>query len=49
VLLAWTAAAEMPRLNLADALALVVVVRGDRRYERAAARWLARYVLETPM
>ncbi len=46
---AWSAAAELPRLDLADALALcLLLVDTDRsRYERAIARWHGRFCLET--
>jgi hypothetical protein len=45
---ALAVAAELPRLDLADALALVLVLTADPgRFDRAAARWVARYVLET--
>jgi hypothetical protein len=49
-LLVTGAAAELPRLSLADALAVTLVLSADdrRRYERAAARWTARLCLETP-
>jgi hypothetical protein len=46
-LLAWAAAAELPHVNLEDALALVLVLRGNARYSRAAARWIARLTLES--
>ena len=42
---AWAAAAGLPQLTLADALALSLLVR-DRephRYDRVAVRWLARF------
>ena len=44
------AAAELPRVDLADALAICLIMgaQDDRRYERAAIRWLARLVLERP-
>jgi hypothetical protein len=45
--LAWAAAAELPAIDLADALALCLVAAGDpERYGRAAARWHARYCTE---
>jgi hypothetical protein len=46
--IATAAAAELPRLGLADALALVLLYRdGDRRrFERAAVRWHGRLCLE---
>lgn len=49
-LLVAGAAAELPRLTLADALAVTLVLAGEPgpRFERAAARWTARLCLETP-
>jgi hypothetical protein len=45
--LAMEAARELNHVTLEDALGLCLVMRGDRRrYERAAARWLARYHAE---
>jgi hypothetical protein len=43
------AAAELPRVGLADAAAICALLADAEpgRYERAAARWLARYCLET--
>jgi hypothetical protein len=43
------AAAEMPRVELADALALTLLLRDKERarFERAALRWHARYCAET--
>jgi hypothetical protein len=45
-----TAAAELPRVDLGDALAVCVAIRRAEpsRFERAALRWLARYCLERP-
>ncbi len=45
---AWTAAAELERVPLADALALcLLLVHSDRpRYERAALRWHTRLCRE---
>jgi hypothetical protein len=42
------AAAELPRVDLADALAVCVAIRRAEpgRFERAALRWLARFCLE---
>jgi hypothetical protein len=42
------AAAERPRVDLGDALAVCVAIRtaDSERYERAALRWFARYCLE---
>jgi hypothetical protein len=44
------AAAELPYIDLGDALAICLAMgaAGDERYDRAAARWLARLVLERP-
>jgi hypothetical protein len=44
------AAAELPEVNLADALAICVLMglRDDVSYERAATKWLARLALERP-
>jgi len=44
------AAAELPAVDLADALAicLLMSMRDDERFERAAVRWLARLALERP-
>jgi hypothetical protein len=38
------------RVNLVDALAVVLLMadRGDDAFERAATRWLARFILERP-
>ena len=42
------AAAELPRLSLDDALRVLVVMaeKGDRRFERAAARFAGRVTVE---
>jgi hypothetical protein len=41
------AARELRQLNLEDALGLCLLLRKDtRRYQRATARWLARYQAE---
>ena len=42
------AAAELPRVDLSDALAVCVVIRQaePERFQRAALRWLARFCLE---
>jgi hypothetical protein len=47
-LIATAAAAELPRVSLAEALGLVLVYRdaGDRRFERSAVRWHGRLCLE---
>jgi len=45
------AAAELGhQVNLVDALSIVLVMadHGDRRYDRAAAKWLARLAYERP-
>lgn len=45
--LAMQAARELNHVTLEDALGLCLVMRSDgRRYQRAAARWLARYHAE---
>jgi hypothetical protein len=48
LLLIRAAAAEMPRINLDDALAIlpVIAVKEPHRYDRAACRWAARFALE---
>ena len=42
------AAAELPRVDLRDALAVCMAIRDaePERFERAALRWLARYAVE---
>lgn len=42
------AAAELPQVDLVDALhvCLLMSAQADARYDRAAARWLARFALE---
>ena len=47
--IAWTAALELDRIDLQDALALVLLVVGEPRYPRAAARWLGRVCTELPV
>jgi hypothetical protein len=47
-LLAWTAAAEVDRVPLEDALLLVLLVVDEPRYPGAAVRWLGRLCLEQP-
>jgi hypothetical protein len=44
------AALELPYVNLADALAICLLMRrqDDGHFERAAVRWLARLSLECP-
>ena len=48
--LVLSAAAELPRLGLADALEVLLLIadQDPPRYERAAARWLGRLALERP-
>jgi len=43
-----TAAAELPQINLDDALRICLVIRErePRSFDRAACRWLARYAVE---
>ena len=45
-----SAAIELPRINLADALAIVLLMAADEdpAYERAATRWLTRLASERP-
>jgi hypothetical protein len=45
---AWAPAHELGRLGLADALALCLLLREQQPslWERAAARWAARFALE---
>jgi hypothetical protein len=42
------AAAELPQVDLVDALAVCMAIRDaePQRFERAALRWLARYAVE---
>jgi hypothetical protein len=44
------AAAELPRVELDDALSICLLIseQDTERYERAAVRWLARLSLEVP-
>ena len=44
------AARELGTVSLADALALTLLTRevGDDRWPRAAARWLGRFIVESP-
>jgi len=47
--IALAAAAELPRVDLADALALCLLLRDDgKRFERAIVRWHGRFCLEVP-
>lgn len=45
-----SAAAELPRVGVDDALAILIVLAqvGDPRFDRAAARWVGRLLTETP-
>jgi len=45
-----SAASELPAIDLDDALAVCAVMArtGDPAFDRAAARWAARYCLERP-
>jgi hypothetical protein len=47
---AVAAARELPQLSLGDALELTVLIarKDARRFQRAAARWLLRYLEEHP-
>jgi hypothetical protein len=47
---AWAAASELSYIGLEDALALCILTaeRQPARFERAAARWIARYLEEEP-
>ena len=47
--IAWNAATELEHIDLQDALALVLLVVDEPRFARAAARWLGRLCLETPI
>ena len=44
------AAAELPRVDLGDALSVCMAIRDSEpeRFERAALRWLARFCVERP-
>lgn len=44
------AAAELPRIGLDDALVILALLAdtGDPRFDRAAARWIGRLLVETP-
>lgn len=50
LLLIQTAAAELPQVDLADALSICLIMgaQHDPRFDRAATRWLARLVCERP-
>ena len=44
---AYAAASELPRVELADALALTLLLSDQRElFERASVRWVARFVME---
>ena len=47
---ATMAAHELEQVSLADALALTLLTAevGDDRWPRAAARWLGRFIIESP-
>lgn len=42
------AAAELPQINLSDALQVCLVMREHPSYERAVVRWLGRLATEVP-
>lgn len=48
--LVQAAALELPAVDLADALAILLLMGSsdDERFDRAATRWLARFALERP-
>jgi len=48
--LVYTAAAELPTINLHDALAITLLIelQDNDRYDRAVVRWLGRFALEVP-
>lgn len=48
--LVYAAAAELPSVNLNDALAITLLIEEQDagRYDRAVVRWLARFALEVP-
>lgn len=48
-MLAWAAAHELPRLELHDALELVLLLgrAGDANFQRACARWTSNYAQRT--
>jgi hypothetical protein len=47
---AYAAATELPRVELADALALTLLLSAERGnlFEKACARWIGRFALEVP-
>jgi hypothetical protein len=48
--LVYAAAAELPTINLHDALAITLLIEAqdNDRYDRAVVRWLGRFALEVP-
>lgn len=44
------AAAELPWINLSDSLEILTLMaqEGDPRFDKAAARWVGRLLIETP-
>jgi hypothetical protein len=50
MLLVEMAAREMPRVDLEDALRIVLLMErsDDQRFDRAAARWFGRLIAEAP-
>jgi hypothetical protein len=50
-LLAWSLAADLPKVPLADALSLLLLARDQQpwRFEAAAPRWHARVCSEAPL
>ncbi len=50
LVLVEAAAAELPRIGLDDALTILALLAdaGDPRFDRAAARWVGRLLVETP-
>jgi hypothetical protein len=50
LLLIRAATAELPRVDLGDALSVCMAIRRaePERFERAALRWLARFCVERP-
>jgi hypothetical protein len=45
-----SAAAEVPWVNLGDSLEILTLMakEGDARFDKAAARWVGRLLIETP-
>ena len=50
LLIVEAAARELPRIGLDDALSILALLAADHdaRFDRAAARWVGRLLLETP-